>query len=126
MSHGVAEEIVKWANTQPSWRRDALRRLLVGTFSKTDEDECFELLCAEHGVQQTKFVAIPVETKHLPVRAAAAVSLRLSTLDGIAHVNRLAPEAALAPAQSGITLIYGDNGSGKTGYCRITKKSAAA
>jgi energy-coupling factor transporter ATP-binding protein EcfA2 len=40
----------------------------------------------------------------------------------VKNLARLAPDQRLSFALDGITLIYGDNGSGKTGYCRITKK----
>jgi energy-coupling factor transporter ATP-binding protein EcfA2 len=52
--------------------------------------------------------------------------LRLITLDQIANVNRLAKDAALSISPTGLTLIYGDNGSGKSGYIRVLKKACRA
>lgn len=126
MPKDPTNEIIQWAATQPAWRRDALRRLLVGAFSKADEDECYELLRAEHGACTTTLKADALDAKHLPVRSASAVSVKLISLDNIANVNRLASDAAFTPAKSGLTLIYGDNGSGKSGFTRILKKACRA
>lgn len=118
--------ILAWGKKQPAWRQDALRRILTKAFTKTDEDECLELLKAEHGIVQTKLKSDPLDPKHLPIRSASATNLRLVALDDIANVNRLANDAALSFAPDGLTLIYGDNGSGKSGFIRILKKSCRA
>ena len=49
-----SDEILTWAKDQPAWRQDALRRILTKLFTKVDEDECLELLKAEHKIVQTK------------------------------------------------------------------------
>src|SRR6266508_3353290 len=119
-------DILAWAKKQPAWRQDVLRRILTKSFTKTDEDECLELLKAEHGIIQSKLKSDPLDAKHLPVRSASATNLRLVALDDIANVNRLAKDAALSLASGGLTLIYGDNGSGKSGFIRILKKACRA
>jgi len=48
--------------------------------------------------------------------------LLLVSLGPVKNLARLARDQRLSFALDGITLIYGDNGSSKTGYCRITKK----
>jgi hypothetical protein len=121
-----SDEILAWAKSQPPWRQDALRRILTKLFVKSEEDECLELLKAEHGIAQTKLKLDPLDKKHLPVRSGSATSLRLVGLDNITNVNRLAKDAALAMSPDGLTLIYGDNGSGKSGFIRILKKAGRA
>jgi energy-coupling factor transporter ATP-binding protein EcfA2 len=119
-------EILAWAKKQAAWRQDALRRILTKPFVKTDEDECLELLKAAHGIATTKLTATPLDANHLPVHSSSATNLRLVTLDDIANVNRLAKDAALSLALDGLTIIYGDNGSGKSGFIRILKKACRA
>ena len=46
----------------------------------------------------------------------------LVSLGPIKNLARLAPDQKMRFALNGVTLIYGDNGTGKSGYCRITKK----
>lgn len=121
-----SEEILAWAKGQLSWRQDALRRLLTKPFTKADEDECLELLKAAHSIVTSTLIPDPLEKKHLPVRSSSATSLRLAELDTITNVNRLSKDAALSLSPDGLTLIYGDNGSGKSGFIRILKKAGRA
>jgi energy-coupling factor transporter ATP-binding protein EcfA2 len=121
-----SEEILAWAKGQPDWRQDALRRLLTKSFAKADEDECLELLKAAQDIVQSKLKADPLDKKHLPVRSSSATNLRLVELDAITNVNRLSKDAALSLSADGLTLIYGDNGSGKSGFIRILKKAGRA
>jgi energy-coupling factor transporter ATP-binding protein EcfA2 len=119
-------EILAWAKTQPLWRRDALRRMLTGPFTHKDEDDCLELLNSARGLVRSTKVAVPLDTTHLPIRSKSKSNLRLLMLDQIANVNRLAADASLSFACTGLTLIYGDNGSGKTGFVRIFKSACRA
>jgi hypothetical protein len=121
-----SDEILAWARKQPAWRQDALRRILTRPFLKSDEDECLALLKDAHGVIKGAITAIPLDATHLPVKSTTETNLRLITLDEIANVNRLAKDAALSISPVGLTLIYGDNGSGKSGFIRILKKACRA
>jgi len=121
-----ASAILAWTTQQPAWRQDALRRILTKPFTKADEDECLELLSAEHGVCSTTLVADKLAATHLPIRSSSATNLRLASLDQITNVNRLASDAILSLAPTGMTLIYGDNGSGKSGFVRVLKKACRA
>jgi hypothetical protein len=121
-----SEEILAWAKTQPLWRQDALRRILTRSFVKSDENECLLLLKDAYGAGTSGRVAVPLDATHLPVRSTTETNLRLITLDQITNVNRLAKDAALSISPAGLTLIYGDNGSGKSGYTRILKKACRA
>lgn len=42
------------------------------------------------------------------------------------HVNRIAPGQKLNFAPSGMTVVYGGNGSGKSGYVRVMKRACRA
>src|SRR5690606_5696731 len=46
----------------------------------------------------------------------------LCSIGPVKHLNRLAEGQQLKFAVEGLTLVYGDNGSGKSGYARITKQ----
>lgn len=70
--------------------------------------------------------AIPLDATHLrdPSRDQGEVYLR--QVHGVRHVNALAPDQRLTLHRVGLTIIYGDNGSGKSGYARILKKACRA
>jgi len=120
------DQILEWANGQPAWRRDALRRLLIGAFGANDERDVLELLKASANLAETAIEPRPLTAEHLPARASNTDSLTLLSLGNITHANRLAPDQKLSFGPNGITLIYGDNGAGKSGYARILKKACRA
>jgi hypothetical protein len=125
----AAQEILNWSSDRPLWQRDALRRIVVkGGLDESDLDEL--ALIAE---QQVGLIdpsapapkAVPLAATHLPASTTAeAVSLRAIT--DIENVNALARDQKLYFETQGLTVIYGDNATGKSGYVRILKKLCRA
>ncbi len=121
----VLDEILKWSSTLPSWQRDALRRLIAqGPLSEDDISELTELCKAAHGLAE-KRTSERLEKKHI---SAPDPSLDFVTLTSITHhagVNALASEQTVEFGP-GITIVYGDNAAGKSGYTRILKRACHA
>jgi energy-coupling factor transporter ATP-binding protein EcfA2 len=112
--------ILVWAADVPSWQRDALRRLATdGSVDAADLDQLTSICKGE-------MAAIPLDQIHLrdPNRDHGEVYLR--QMHSVRHVNALAPDQRLTLHRVGLTVIYGDNGSGKSGYARILKKACRA
>lgn len=112
--------ILAWTADSPSWQRDALRRLAAeGSVDAAGLDELV-LICKGGGP------AVPLEAAHLrdPNRDQGEVYLR--QVHDVRHVNALAPDQRLSLHRVGLTIIYGDNGSGKSGYARILKRACRA
>lgn len=112
--------ILAWSADSPGWQRDALRRL--ATQAALESVEIDELASICKGDNR----AVPLEAGHLrsPNRERGEVYLR--QVHGVRHVNALAPDQRLTFHRVGLTIIYGDNGSGKSGYARILKKVCRA
>lgn len=112
--------ILEWSADSPGWQRDALRRLATqATLEPAEIDELASICKGDSP-------AVPLEAGHLrgPNRDQGEVYLR--QVHGIRHVNALAPDQRLTLHRVGLTIIYGDNGSGKSGYARILKKVCRA
>lgn len=112
--------ILAWSADSPGWQRDAVRRLATQAALEPAEIDDLVVICKGDNP------AVPLEAGHLrdPNRDQGEVYLR--QVHGVRHVNALAPDQRLTLHRAGLTIIYGDNGSGKSGYARILKKACRA
>jgi hypothetical protein len=117
----VLADILAWSAECPAWQRDALRRLCLK--DELDETDLCELtdLCKRNGTN-----AVPLAAKDIPDPRAATAAVCLRAIHGIENVNALKEGERLTFDQAGLTVVYGDNGSGKSGYARILKKACRA
>ena len=125
-SRAIYEQIVNWAGTSlRPWQSDAVRRLLHSAeMSELDVAELADLCALDAGAE----IALdqipqgqPVTISDIPSNPSEnAVTLRSVRHDG--GVNRLRNGQILEFAPTGLTVYYGANGSGKSGYVRILKQ----
>ena len=123
----VLKEILEWSQSRdrPAWQRDALRRLvLTGELSADDIRELGEICKSAYGLtgQQDTF---PLTRVHIPDDATGSAPVTLLSIFHHRGVNALAEGQTLKFAP-GLTLVYGDNAAGKTGYIRILKSACRA
>jgi energy-coupling factor transporter ATP-binding protein EcfA2 len=124
-------EILTWSASRPDWQRDALRRIIVnGSIGKDDLKELERLCRAKHNADASNdpaLIVVPLAATHLPPAPGAESSVSLVSIGNLTHVNRI-PSDQVIPFGSapGLTVIYGDNGSGKSGYARVIKKACRA
>ena len=106
-------DIVKWSEDLPAWQREALRRLCSQT--KLDATDITALASICKGADS----AVPLDASHVRDPAASNAVVSLSSLHGLSNVNALAPGERLSFGNTGLTIVYGDNGAGKSGYARV-------
>lgn len=70
--------------------------------------------------------AVPLDADHLSDPNSDQGEVYLRQVRAVRHVNALAPDQRLTLHRLGLTVIYGDNGSGKSGYARILKSACRA
>lgn len=116
----VLSEIVVASEDWPNWQRDALRRLC--NMEKLRDVDLDELLAICKG----KAEGDPISVKHIRDPAASAIEINLTRLQNLKNVNALQPGETLLFQPSGLTVVYGDNGAGKSGYARILKQACRA
>lgn len=125
----VIEQIVEWASTLPSWQADALRRLIAGGgLSAKDDDELLAMLEAAHGFRGDRETPppVPIAADYIPHPTSRKRKVVLRRMFDLAGVNALAPNQAITFLSLGITVIYGNNASGKSGYSRVLKRACRA
>ena len=114
-------DILAWSLGCPEWQRDSLRRLCTkDTLDDADIDE-LTALCKNKGKS-----GIALAEEHVPDPEAATVVVNLRSVHSAENVNALKPGERLSFDKKGLTVVYGDNGSGKSGYVRILKKICRA
>src|SRR5882762_2638724 len=116
----VLKEILNWTKTAPAWQRDALRRLLLqGNLSEADFVELTKLCKAAHGLAslgENIPAAKPLSEEHLPADAQANSPVALAAIQNVENVNIISSRLPLAFGSSGLSVVYGENASGKSGY----------
>jgi ABC-type multidrug transport system ATPase subunit len=123
----VLETILEWSKDRPLWQRDALRRIIVqGRVTQEDVIDLVELCKIGRGAPADKLAANPLTNAHLPATPGQGAALTLISIADVRGVNNLAPGQTLRFEPNGITIIYGDNGAGKSGYARILKRACRA
>jgi len=122
MQGGVLEEILEWSEDRPGWQRDALRRLFTaGLLAPADIDDLLDLCKAAHGLSNPRSPQ-PLAKEHLAIKDTGAATVSLLTLTHNRGVNALAPNQTISFGPQ-LTIAYGQNGAGKSGYTRILKRA---
>jgi energy-coupling factor transporter ATP-binding protein EcfA2 len=115
-----------WLADRPKWLQTAASDLIAKRRMPSDaEIAILASLCGKEasGENDLPFTAI------LPGALAAAPGrprLHIHELTEVSGVNAIKPGAKLDFSDANITVIYGPNGSGKTGYSRLLKHACGS
>jgi hypothetical protein len=118
----LEDEIIEWAQGCPAWHRHVLRRLAHGESLGADDYERI----AERLGQGDAFEESSFSLDDMPGGSGDHRSVRLVAIREVANVNALVPDQTLTVGLSGLTVVYGDNASGKSGYARLAKRVVRA
>ncbi len=113
------EEILSWAVELPYWERAGLNLLLTGRVpTAADEEGLLEQLLADHGLAAMPLREVLAGPPAATSEEAPIARPTLLRAHGFKRVNALVDDQELrfAPA---LTVFFGGNGSGKSGYARV-------
>jgi len=121
----VLEELLTWSQERPPWQRDALRRLVQnGDLSDDDLHALTEICQSAHGLAEEQDI-VPLTKEYVPDAGTEAAPVSLYSIFHHRGVNALAEDQTLRFSPK-LTVVYGDNAAGKTGYIRILKSACRA
>lgn len=121
----VHDDILAWSSDQSHWKRDALRRIIEkGGFDHTDTDELTAACRDAYGLSEDSAPELTLlSAEHIPSRDQAGRKITLRSISETENVNALDSKQELLFAASGLTVVFGYNGSGKSGYGRILRRA---
>jgi len=121
----VLNEILEWSETRPPWQREALRLIVLkGNLMQEDIDELLVHCKFRHGLS-AKIAVNPLLRDHIPSQTTTVEPVILNSLTHEKGVNALANNQTINFGKS-LTVVYGQNAAGKSGYTRVLKKACRA
>lgn len=117
--------LVGWANGQDAWVRQITAETILSRQAPSDAllDAAYTTFLAEKGLGDGEAPEVP-KLELVATDAAEEETLELVSLASIEGVNALAADQELG-FDPELTVLFGQNGSGKTGYARILKRISA-
>lgn len=112
-------ELIEWAESRPWWQQQVLARLASG-----------ETVGPEDHTSIATSILEPAPTTPpggwladvRPPAESAEDQVKLACVRDVRNVNRLRPDERLTFGADGVTVVFGFNGSGKSGYARLVKQ----
>lgn len=108
--------LLVWAATRPVWQQDALRRLVQNGSLKSEDIDELVALCLDPTLPHEA-----ISDAHVSSHGAAGEAITVLRIENPTGINALAPDQKLEFGKVGLSIVYGDNGSGKSGYVRVLK-----
>ena len=124
----ILQEIHAWSRGLRAWQQDAIARIYASReLSAVDIDNFYALAKVEAGIADPNG-RFPKKLDDAQVAAPADPSLlvQLVAIKDLLNVNALAGGSRLPISATGLTVIYGENGAGKSGYSRVLKHACRA
>lgn len=117
-------DLARWFEQRPVWLQEAARSLSSG--NAVDEGALREFLRLAK-LEASGSEELPkVDLTGLNLGGTQTTDVAMLSLGPITGINLLAPREPLGFGDVGITVIYGENGSGKSGCVRILKHVCGA
>ena len=118
--------LVDWANGQDGWIRTIVNEVLASGNSLVADSiyNVYDQFLIEKGLKEGNAQVVPPILLGDESSESQSV-LRLVRLEDVKGVNALAADQKIS-FNSGVTVVFGENGAGKTGYTRILKRAASA
>lgn len=122
----LLDEIVEWAGGLRPWQQEALRLIFSKPELSAEETEAILQLVREEEQSGAPASHIARFTSDDIPGAGGSSTVRLTGVSGLEHVNGFPPGRNFALSPLGLTIFFGHNGAGKSGYARVFKNACKA
>lgn len=117
-------KLAEWNAKQRPWVSDALHRAATNDVVTPEmAGAVFNRVACEHGLKiEGEHPCQQFDEKCLQSGPEGTDHILLCSLGPVGNIDQLAPNQQLKFNETGITLIFGENGSGKSGYARALRR----
>ncbi|BES61596.1 AAA family ATPase [Dysgonomonas capnocytophagoides] len=119
----ILNDIIDWVENKPVFWQVMIDRLIRNN-SLTEDDiiEIKEISKVQYGLSNFEYIDVDFEDlREFANNATSSEDILLSKIYNIDNINALSTTNELKFALNGLTVVYGDNGSGKSSYTSILK-----
>lgn len=116
------DDILQWSGKLSAWKQDALRRLAGSAeLTQDDRNELLAMIKSAAGFTLAGQIpeAVPFAKEHFGGGKRRPITLK--AVAKVTNVNRLVPDASITFCPKALTVVFGRNGSGKSGFVRILR-----
>lgn len=115
----LKNQIIEWLKNQYYWLQYSGNELLEGAeLNDAFVNKTFNYFKEDLELTELAVVRTPIVFNEVAAVSAATSKLKLLSINNIENVNALLAGQEIAINEN-LTLIYGDNGAGKSGYIRL-------
>jgi len=123
----LRDKIWEWADGLKDWQNDLLRRIYEsGELTETDLKEVKENLLATLRDLDLPHVVSRLQKDQIQTGISDEEPVRIKKLSNLKNVGKVNEDGSLTFLSDGLTIIYGENGAGKSSYARVLKKACRA
>jgi energy-coupling factor transporter ATP-binding protein EcfA2 len=122
----VTTSLEEWLGKQERWLQRAATEFVSARRAPDDTELAALADCCHQEALGLLTEACPPMVAGTLAAVATGGELRLASISNVHGVNALRSDASLNLDQGHVTVVYGTNGSGKTGYARLLKAMCGA
>ena len=124
------DSLYKWFTKRSAWLQEAARRILKnGELTEADLLDCLHLCKNEAGIDLTPIQSPQTQkllASALTPSVASTQALYIERIKDVEGVNAISTDKPLEFKSPSLSIVYGSNGSGKSGYIRLLKQACGA
>jgi len=117
----IYDELYNWFKDRPKWLQDCARRLIEKEKLEQEDYDELLMLCRNETVgKDVQFFGIQGGSLDL---GESTKDIHLRSIAHVCGVNALCSEKPVDFGETPLNIVYGRNGSGKSGYIRLLKNA---
>ena len=118
--------LARWSNDEAEWVRFLVGEVLATAKAPSDTaiEQAYELFRQENGLDPRTLPGVPLLSTAVQ-QDQQTPPLSIVRISEVRGVNALIPDEVIEPHE-GLTILFGENGTGNTGYARVLKALAGS